>query len=153
MNLFIDSLFIFLQLKDILETAFNNVSFDNDECSGVNFSFSHTDTNNVSKSLEILDGGQNMASSVDFGQNLINEKHHEVQTPMRHLSSAKTKPLDFGSEHETQQFSDQFRSLLQNGTLHDIVDASGGGGDADTLLHHKHCIRSNSLGMNFMLHL
>ncbi|KAL0271759.1 UNVERIFIED_CONTAM: hypothetical protein PYX00_008755 [Menopon gallinae] len=137
-----------IELKDILETAFNDVSFDNEDCSGVNFSFNHSDSNYVSEPAEMPQErvSNDTISSIDFGKHFINEKNQELQTPIRHLKSIRTKSIDFNNHHESDKYSDQYRSIQQNGSLHDIVDASGGGGDADALLHYNHCIRSNSLG-------
>lgn len=135
-----------LELKNLLENAFNDVSIDEEglHCDNSN---NHSAVQNKSftdQSLDILKEAGMSQSQIEFIKNCSDDVQ-QFNTPVRHTNHVRMKKVDFTNENES--YSEQFRVKQVNGNLHDVVDASGGGagGDPGVSLHYKHCFRTSPI--------
>lgn len=131
----------------MLENAFDDVSFDNDEGSNFNPSNNHSLVQNKSSSgIDILHDVGMTKSQIEYIKNCPANEVENFNTPVRHIRNVKSKIVDFNNENN--HYSDQSRMQKLNGSLHDVVDASGGGGGGDVAvsLHYKHCYRTSPIG-------
>lgn len=135
----------------MLENAFDDVSIDNDEESVCNGSPNNSTTNhsifhNYSNlefngfKANVSNGLQSDLKNDDESNHIENFNGLHKQKPSK---SNTVKRVDFN--HDSQNYSNQCRKKIQNGNLHDIVDASGGG-DTVLSLHLNHCIQRSPLG-------
>lgn len=83
-------------------------------------------------------------SQIEYIKNCVDDNIEQFNTPLRHVNHVRMKKVDFSNENES--YTDQFRVKQVNGNLHDILDASGGGGDPGMSLHYKHCYKTSPMG-------
>ncbi|KAK6644351.1 hypothetical protein RUM43_000618 [Polyplax serrata] len=138
-----------LELKNMLENAFDDVSFENEEESLCNGSPSHSSINhslyNSNSSNEYHKNGVkkiNCNGLNDFDKNEPNNIIENLSVPITHSRTSLIKRVDFNNDGEN--YSDRCRKKVQNGNLHDVVDASGGGGTVQST-HYNHCFQRSPI--------
>lgn len=115
-----------------MENAFDDVSFENDDESISNASptyLNHSSFFNSSNRGNELKNVQNGVLS-DAEQNGQGNFLENFSNSSKRSKNSSIKRMNFSSESEN--YSDQCRKKMQNGNLHDVVDASGGGDVTDS---------------------
>lgn len=129
----------------MLENAFDDVSFDNDDGSLCNGSQNYTNcvissNNNSHSDIEMNETPKRILTDCDktILSNVNSHLNHSKDNQIK-----RDEFLGYG-----RNFSEPYKKKVLNGSLHDLVDASGGGNGDPQLQspHFKHCFQRNSLG-------